>query len=100
MDTFGSNELAARIAELRTPKKFPLESLLRIYYTAKKRDVYISDFEGFKLLVAWVAPIDVPPKDSVVRAPSCFITYEIQQIAKILNTTEDVIYSALRKIYP
>ena len=76
-------------------KPFPLHSLLIMYDTCP-RELYINWMEGFKILVQWLQPIQIDQAPPNTKIPRLFRTYEIQEIAKILNTTQDNIYHAYR----
>lgn len=70
-------------------KPFPLWALLALYETAS-RQLYVNYFSDFKLLADWLGPIEMPEVSSDI--PKLFHTYEIQEIAKHLGTTQGQIY--------
>ena len=65
-------------------KSFPLSHLLYIYEISSSKDTYINYFEGLQLLIDWLSPIELPKEIS--RINKLHNTYEIQQIATLLNT--------------
>ena len=73
-------------------KPFPLWALLILCEAGNRADWYCNYFEGFKLLVNWLGPIELPAAPASLRIPRLHRTYEIQEIAKILNTNQEVIY--------
>lgn len=77
---------------------FPLKSLLYLHYTAKYTDTYIDNFEGFKLLVKWLGPIEYN-KEKKIEPPRCFETYEMQRIAYIVQIPIPNIYAELIELY-
>lgn len=83
-------------------KPFPLWALLAIYHTSSRQDTYCNYFEGFKLLVDWLSPIEIPHLTiedrlkSENKIPKLFQGYEIQELATILGTTQEVIYHEYR----
>ena len=92
--------VAAKLAELRaaTEKKpFPLASLLTLYSKAPD-SLYSNYFEGFKLLAKWLSPIEIPSVQEF-EIPPPFHTYTVQEIAKILNCSQCVVYKTFREIY-
>jgi len=68
-------------------KPFPLWALLILYDNSNKRDTYCNYFEGFKLLVEWLGPIELTPHSEPI--PSLYRSYEIQELSKILHTTQE-----------
>ena len=77
---------------------FPLWALLALYEKGSRQTLYCNYFEGFKLLVAWLNPIEIPQltieqrQEQQNRIPKMFHTYDIQEIATILNTSQESIY--------
>src|ERR1035437_5776479 len=88
-------ELLDRLAVLAKPKPFPLWALLYLYYHAHLKDVYVNHFTGFKLLVDWLEPIEVPA-DIGVQLPRYCGNYELQEIAIILSTHQHILYQTLK----
>jgi hypothetical protein len=72
-------------------KPFPLVALLYIFEIANHQ-LYQNYFQDFILLRDWLSPIDIPEAPEHIKLPRCFRTYEIQEIARHLNTTQDNIY--------
>lgn len=99
MDT----SISSRLAALKAPTgTFPLEALLRIYAKYKERNpLYLNYFEGFKLLVDWLEPLEVPQltAQELLPIPPCFHTYEIQEIAAILHLDQALIYTIFWRIH-
>lgn len=76
-------------------KPFPLASLLYMYEVSNRKDTYCNYFEGFKLLVGWLGPIEVPEIPAQLELkpiPKLYHTYDIQEIAIILKTSQERIY--------
>ena len=95
-----SSDVAAKLAELRAAtvkKPFPLLSLLTLY-SKSPHSLYIDHFEGFKLLVDWLSPIEIPSVQEF-KIPLPFHTYTVQEVAKILNCSQCVVYKTFREIY-
>ena len=92
--------VAAKLAALRQSQiPFPLESLLRIYAKYKSNNpLYTNYFEGFKLLVDWLSPLEVPDIQRM-DIPPCFHTYEVQEIASILKLDQALIYTIFWRIH-
>ncbi len=68
-------------------KPFPVRSLLILYLRAPNYVVYKNYFEGFKLLAAWLSPIDtsaitIYPRKHVSHL---FMSYELNKLAEILD---------------
>jgi hypothetical protein len=83
-----SDKLAAlkRARELRE-KPFPVWALLILYENSNARDTYCNYFEGFKLLVEWLSPIELTPHSEPLHKLQR--SYEIQELATILQTTQE-----------
>lgn len=83
--------LRSRIA---TERSFPLQSIILLYTRATRSDVYCQYFEGLKLLVQYLSPID---KNVGIefRVPASLRTYEMVELAKILGVPEYKIYYCL-----
>lgn len=81
-------------------ESFPLKNLLVLYSRAHSKDVYINNFQGFKLLVEWLAPIEQYQLVTATKTiPWCFHSYEIQEIARILQVPADVLYTICIELY-
>ncbi len=94
-----SVSLQARIEQLRlaqTPT--PLWVVLHIYITAT-RACYMNYMEGLIELVAYLSPIELPPTTNMKRAPQVLCSYETQELAKHLGTTQDMIIHTLLELY-
>lgn len=81
--------------------KFPLKSLLFLYLTCSRKPyncLYLSYFAGFKELVNWLGPIDIPPL-TTQKIFKPFYNYEIQEIAVILNCNPAIIQSVFMELY-
>ena len=84
-------------------QKTPVQLLIRIYLSAHSKDVYINNFEGFKLLYEWLKfentnidrnSIDLPPASfrfRYSRYSKLIGSYEIQELARILELRQDVL---------
>lgn len=84
--------LKQRFIEQRKP--FPLSALLRMYESSNRKDTYINGMEGFRLLAEWLHPIEITQAPPSTRIPKLHQSYEIQEIARILNTSQENIYHA------
>ena len=71
-------------------KKFPLRCLL-LLYTQARRTLYTDYMSGFKLLVGWLSPIQVPEFDYSKPFSPLLYNYEQQEIARILNCDPRII---------
>lgn len=78
-------------------KRFPLWALLTLYERGHARDLYIDDFEGFKELVAWLSPIEIPAY-SIERIPKLHTNYELNKIAEILNVHPSIVYKEYKRV--
>ena len=79
-------------------KPFPLKYLLYLYVQGHKDSVYCKYFEGFRLLIKWLGPIESPPlTNQKVFLP--FYGYEQQEIARHLNIHPAIVQSVLMEIY-
>lgn len=91
-----STEVLTRLANLKKP--FPLRALLTIYLNASKKDLYIDYFAGFKLLVRWLGPIEIPTL-VVPSYPAVCISYEVDRIATILGVHPNLIFHTFMEIH-
>ena len=73
-------------------RPFPLWALLIFCENGSRRDWYCNYFENLKLLAQWLAPIEIPQAPASTRIPRLHRTYEIQEIATILKTSQENIY--------
>ena len=78
-------------------QEFPLASLLR-FYLASPRLLYIERFSALRLLVQWLGPIS-KSKYAPIELPTCFLTYECQEIGVILGEHPTVIYQELYSLW-
>lgn len=78
-----------------TSRPFPLKSLLIIYIKAN-RQLYINYFAGFKALVNFLGPIEIPETD--FKYKQHLGSYEIQEIANILKCPQAVIQKTFLEI--
>jgi hypothetical protein len=83
---------------INSRKSFPLSALLTLYIRANKQDVYCDFMQGFLLLRDWLSPI-APSSYQIKSIPSVFISYEIQELAKHLNTHPSIIFQELLEIW-
>lgn len=81
--------------ELRE-KEFPLNSLMILYHRSQKL-LYVNYMEGFKELVNWLGPISRSKKQSI-NVPTYLYTYEVQEIAKILDEDGSKIWQELLQV--
>ncbi len=77
---------------------FPLHALLILYATGKPTDLYCNDMEGFKLLVDWLGPIQIPELE-VIQIPRMRENYEVQRIAMILKCDESIVYQLVKMLW-
>lgn len=77
---------------LLAAKPFPLWALLILCEKGRRESWYCNYFEGFKLLAKWLGPIEIPQAPASTRIPRLHRTYEIQEIATILKTSQENIY--------
>lgn len=68
-------------------KPFPVWALLILYENGSSRDLYCNYFEGFKLLVEWLGPIELTPHSEPLNR--LHRTYELQELSVILKTTQE-----------
>lgn len=87
--TFALSEKLREITRQRElqRKPFPVEYLLILYIHSHRRDTYINHFEGFKLLLDWLSPIQLTGHSEPI--PSLYRTYELQELSKHLGTTQE-----------
>lgn len=76
---------------------FPLKYLLMVYLKAH-HTCYINYHEGFKLLHAWLEPIDIPDLKQYPEIPVVFNNWECQELAAIVGTEAKVIFHTFREI--
>lgn len=88
-----SERLAALKQQKESEKKtFPLWALLHLYETGNHNQLYLDSFAGFKLLVDWLGPIEIPVAPSSLIVPRLHQSFELQQIASILKTNYREVY--------
>jgi hypothetical protein len=68
-------------------KPFPVWALLILYNKGKTQDLYCDYFEGFRLLHKWLGPIQLT--SHIEPIPKLYRSYEMQELAKILNTSQE-----------
>ena len=81
----------------RNNSPFPLYYFLVLYCNARAADVYINWFEGTKELIDFLGPIEVI--SGTVPWPFKLLTYETQELSKLLGTDQTVIASLIYKGY-
>lgn len=81
------------------PKKFPLKYLLFLYITGHKDDLYCEYFKGFKLLVDWLSPIDIPSLKKDFKFAPYLFNYEQQEIANILKCSPYIVQQTLLEVH-
>ena len=74
--------------------KFPLWAILVLYETSSREDTYIDYMDGFKLLVSWLAPFDIPSNYSIEGIPKIIGSYEMNEVASIIGVHPSIIYQA------
>lgn len=70
----------------------PLSVLFYIYETGHPKDLYVDYMEGFRLVVQWLAPHKKPCNPHPGKIPRLHGSYEMQQIAAILDIPYHTIY--------
>lgn len=75
------------VSESKEPT--PLWIFLYLYEKAPN-DCYVGYMGGAKALAKFLAPIAIP-QDLEFRAPNLLYSYETQELAKVLGTTQDII---------
>jgi hypothetical protein len=75
-------------------KKFPLKCLLKLYLKVQ----YRIPFNDFKLLVSWLSPIE-SPEDNGAKFFLAFNSFETQQIAALVGTSNFVVQQTFMEIY-
>ena len=75
----------------------PLTTLLWLYENARYADVYCNYMEGFRLLVKWLSPIEIPPFKGSYKIPRLHGSYELNAIAEILNIHPAHLYQEYTK---
>lgn len=103
MDNVSSSleRLSAQFAVRNKP--FPLKSLLELYIKNERiadstSSLYCGYFEGFRWLVDWLKPIEIPTAP-FPPVPDILISYEIAQIAIIVGTSNETIWHLVMEIY-
>lgn len=76
---------------------FPLETLLRFYLKHTRR-LYINYFEEFKLICDFLAPVSSPRNLYPNSDLNIFVSYETQEIARILRMEPTVLIQVLFRI--
>lgn len=79
-------------------KPFPLMQLLRLYTKARSDLVYCNYFEGFKLLVNWLKPIDISGY-AIKKVFTPLYNYEQQEMAVILGVHPSIIQQVFIELY-
>ena len=78
------------MSESSKSKQFPIWALLILYLRSDKSTTYCNHFEGLTLLRDWLsqdAPIELTPHSEPI--PYLYRNYEMQELARILGTTQD-----------
>ena len=93
-----SDRLAAlkqKLAAQRTveSKPFPAWALIALYIRSHKKDTYCDHFYGFRILQDWLHPIELPAHTEPLLPLQG--SYEIQEIARMLGTSQDHINHAI-----
>ncbi len=73
-------------------RPFPIWALLILYEKSNPRDTYVTYYEGFRLLVEWLNPIQLTPHSEPI--PKLHRSYKLQEIAYILQTSDENLYHA------
>ena len=74
--------------------RFPLWAILALYETSSREDTYIDYMDGFKLLVSWLAPFDIPSNYQIESIPKIIGSYEMNEVANVLQVHPSIIYQA------
>lgn len=93
-------ELDARIvaADLASgAERCPIQILLAIYCNCPASLLYLNHMAGFRSLVAWLGTIR-PAVGQQKPVPQVLMTYEVQEIAKILGTTREEVWWEIAKL--
>ena len=69
-------------------KPFPLWALLVMYERGSLKDLYCNYFEGFKILIDWLKPIQIPAIENSLPIYKLHSSYAKQEIATILKCTQ------------
>lgn len=75
----------------------PIQVLFYLYENAAYSDVYINHMEGFRLLIEWLRPVEVPCNNSIEKIPRLHGSYEINEIAAILDLHPSIVYREYSK---
>jgi len=111
MEQQSNDRVAAALASLRLARKpFPLHALLTLYIKNEsfvdtcgeaqfryENSLYTNYFAGFKALVRWIGPIEIPTKQ-YPSVHNLLISYEVQEIAKILHCSPDIIWHTFLEV--
>jgi len=91
------NLLAHLSNSTRNDSPFPLYYFLVLYCNARSKDVCIEWFEGAKELIKFLGPIE--KIEGIISWPSKLLTYETQELEKLLGTHQTIIASLIYKGY-
>ena len=80
-----SLKISLGIGYKRNESPTPLSALFYLYETAIHSDVYCNYLEGFRLLHEWLYPIEIAPFESGYKIPRLSISYELNEISRILK---------------
>lgn len=94
-------DIQTRLAQLKSErelqsKEFPLAYLLRLYLQCP-RHLCLYQFAGLKELITWLSPISRSDKQSK-HIPTCLLSYEMQEIARLTGNHISQIYQELIEI--
>jgi hypothetical protein len=77
-------------------RKFPFYALLLLYDRAYSKDLYINYMEGFKLLVDFLSPIEVPPMEECknTMVPKLYHNYDAHEIERVVGCNSKQLFKA------
>ena len=71
---------------------FPFDQFMALYFRANPDQMHMNWCEGLKALYAWLAPISLPSKIEWNPLHLALITYDLQQVAKLLGCSYEVLF--------
>ena len=71
----------------------PTVGLYLALYEAAPRELYLDYFKDFKLLINWLGLPQGHEYTKAVRLPRLLVSYEIQEIAKLLEVSQYELFS-------
>ena len=86
---------ASLLALMKSRSEFPLRAFLLLYSKAHAKDVYCNHFEGTKLLVNWLGPIETDKSNP--HTSHLLMNYEVTKLAEHLSSTPSAIWNIIFK---